>query len=341
MKPENDREFSVSEGLSDRGLDGESVGSHESGPSGVGAYLRKEREKRGLTYAQVTEKTKIRPHILEAVEKEDWEHLPAPVFVRGFVRSYARALGISEDRVEELYETTRPEEVPAAASLRRPAGGRGNRAVFVIVPLLAVAVALVLYFLAVPEPGNRGKEESEIPSSMEAKVQEPEEPRKSDTGSGRAPTEEAGEPAYAPDHTPLATSPEGASAVTAVQAETTESSPPEEAPAKPEERSESEAAVSPGGGGPELILKAHVKEGTWLRIFVDEQEPKEYILRPGSEPEWKAKEGFELLIGNAGGIDLEFNGEKIEKLGALGQVVRLRLPRNYERRSQDQSGERF
>jgi len=335
MKPENDREFSVSEGSPDRGLDMEGPGSDEPGPSGMGAYLRKEREKRGLTYAQVTEKTKVRPHILEALEKEDWEHLPAPVFVRGFVRSYARALGISEQRVEELYETTRPEKVPAAAFLRRSARGRGNRAVFMIVPLLAVAAALGFYFLAGPEPPKSGKEESEISGSREARVQEPERIQKTDTGSSQAPMGEEAQPVSTADRTLLATGPAGASAVTAVQGEATESSPPEKAPAKPEERPQSEAAASPAGGGPELILKARVKEGTWLRIFVDEQEPKEYILRPGSEPEWRAKEGFELLIGNAGGIDLEFNGEKIEKLGALGQVVRLKLPRNYERRSQD------
>jgi hypothetical protein len=80
-----------------------------------------------------------------------------------------------------------------------------------------------------------------------------------------------------------------------------------------------------------MTLKAYVREGTWLRIFVDDQDPKEYIFRPGSQPEWRAKAGFELLVGNAGGIELEFEGKKIENLGALGQVVRLRLPEEYER----------
>ena len=82
----------------------------------------------------------------------------------------------------------------------------------------------------------------------------------------------------------------------------------------------------------ELILKANVIEKTWVRIFVDDQEPKEYIFTPGSDPEWKAKEGMELLIGNAGGIRFEFNGVQVENIGNPGQVVRLSLPEGYKRK---------
>ena len=53
---------------------------------------------------------------------------------------------------------------------------------------------------------------------------------------------------------------------------------------------------------------------------MDQQDPKEYMFRPGSSPEWKAKEGFELLIGNACGIGFEFNGRKIDNLGERGQL---------------------
>jgi hypothetical protein len=42
--------------------------------------------------------------------------------------------------------------------------------------------------------------------------------------------------------------------------------------------------------------------------------------------------GFELLIGNAGGIDFELNGKKVGPIGRPGQVVRVRLPGDYDRR---------
>jgi len=82
----------------------------------------------------------------------------------------------------------------------------------------------------------------------------------------------------------------------------------------------------------ELTLKANVREKTWVRIIVDDQGPKEYIFTPGSHPEWKAKEGIELVIGNAGGISFEFNGVQIENIGNPGQVVRLSLPEGYKRK---------
>lgn len=64
---------------------------------------------------------------------------------------------------------------------------------------------------------------------------------------------------------------------------------------------------------------------------MDDQGPKEYMFRPGSHLQWKATKGFEILIGNAGGIDLEFSGTEIKNLGGHGKVVRLRLPEDYER----------
>ena len=61
-------------------------------------------------------------------------------------------------------------------------------------------------------------------------------------------------------------------------------------------------------------------------IFVDDQGRKEYMFRPGSHLQWKATKGFEILIGNAGGIDLEFSGTEIKNLGGHGKVVRLKPP---------------
>ena len=83
------------------------------------------------------------------------------------------------------------------------------------------------------------------------------------------------------------------------------------------------------------ILTASVRERTWIKISVDGGDPKEYIFDPGNRHEWKARKGFDLLIGNAGGIDLEFNGEKIENIGAPGQVVRLVFPQYYIERSRN------
>ncbi|NWF99344.1 MAG: helix-turn-helix domain-containing protein, partial [Thermoanaerobaculaceae bacterium] len=56
-------------------------------------YLRRLRELRGLSLADIAQRTKIRPAILAALEAEDVALLPAPVYVRGFVLQIAKLLG--------------------------------------------------------------------------------------------------------------------------------------------------------------------------------------------------------------------------------------------------------
>ena len=60
----------------------------------IGDTLREARERRGLTIEQAAQETRISPRFLEALEAEEFDALPAPVYVRGFLRSYANYLRI-------------------------------------------------------------------------------------------------------------------------------------------------------------------------------------------------------------------------------------------------------
>ncbi|MGE0601397.1 MAG: helix-turn-helix domain-containing protein [Dehalococcoidia bacterium] len=60
--------------------------------AGIGEALRSTRERRGLSIDQVAQDTRISPRFLEALEAEQFDELPAPVYVRGFLRSYANYL---------------------------------------------------------------------------------------------------------------------------------------------------------------------------------------------------------------------------------------------------------
>lgn len=68
-----------------------------------GSELRDERERRRLTLEVIAEKTKIRRTHLQAIEEERFGDLPAPVFVRGFLREYARCLGLPGGDITRLY----------------------------------------------------------------------------------------------------------------------------------------------------------------------------------------------------------------------------------------------
>lgn len=66
---------------------------------GVGGLLAQTRQAKGMTTAEVAEKLKLTARQIEAIEGEEYDKLPAAVFVRGFIRNYARLLGLDADRL--------------------------------------------------------------------------------------------------------------------------------------------------------------------------------------------------------------------------------------------------
>jgi len=90
-------------------------------PLTLGPLLRETRRRRAVTLLDVSQATRINPAYLEALEAENWEVLPAPVYVRGFAKSYGRFLGLDTDLVRSLVPKNlpRPPELEPAAGLRR------------------------------------------------------------------------------------------------------------------------------------------------------------------------------------------------------------------------------
>jgi cytoskeletal protein RodZ len=80
----------------------------------LGEEFRSAREARGLTLSDVAEQIHIRSVYLNAIENEDWKSIGAPVYVRGFIRTYARFLGLdAEDAVASFNRSAPPERSPA------------------------------------------------------------------------------------------------------------------------------------------------------------------------------------------------------------------------------------
>jgi cytoskeletal protein RodZ len=68
-----------------------------------GEELKREREIRGISLKEIADETKISKRFLEALERNDHKTLPAPVFTRGFVRQYARYLGLNTEDIVNRY----------------------------------------------------------------------------------------------------------------------------------------------------------------------------------------------------------------------------------------------
>ena len=78
-----------------------------------GERMQRERHKRGITLDAVSQTTKIGTHTLEALEKDEFDKLPGGIFNKGFVREYARFLGMNEEQVlKEFIEVAGDPEQP-------------------------------------------------------------------------------------------------------------------------------------------------------------------------------------------------------------------------------------
>jgi len=136
----------------------------------IGNRLREARVRRGLTIKDVEDATKIRSKYLEALEEDDFEVLPGPVFVKAFLRTYASFLKVDADDVVEEYRSgheprreepvlLRTQEVEKsrsrAATEHKKRRTRRNQRGYIIAAVLAViAIGLLAWF-----GSNRGEEE--------------------------------------------------------------------------------------------------------------------------------------------------------------------------------------
>ena len=125
----------------------------------VGQWLRERRETRGLDLARVERDTKISRRYLEAIELDQLELLPAPVYARGFVRGYARYLGLDEGEALARVprDLPRPRGLEPLPGLRRregpPAVPAVERRWLLLVAAIGV-VAVAAFVLGVPGLGG-------------------------------------------------------------------------------------------------------------------------------------------------------------------------------------------
>ena len=84
----------------------------------LGVWLRRERERRGITLKTVADQTKVAVPLLEGLESGDLHRWPGGIYRRAFVRAYATALGLDADEVVKRFEQEHPspEAVAAAAA---------------------------------------------------------------------------------------------------------------------------------------------------------------------------------------------------------------------------------
>ena len=135
--------------------DADSAAEAQAPPDSLGPWLRGQREALGLGIEEVERETRIGRRYLEAIEGERYELLPAPVYARGFVRGYARCLGLDEEEALALMprELPRPPGLDPLPGLRRREGPPAVPALerrWVAIGAAVVLAAAVFFLVGAP-----------------------------------------------------------------------------------------------------------------------------------------------------------------------------------------------
>lgn len=276
----------------------------------LGTYLRELRSAKDVSLDEVTRATRVGRAHLEALEAEDFASLPAPVFVKGFIRAYCEFLQADPAEALTRYRELIGDRARPAAGLAEPrAAGIGRGPVFVSVALLVVlgAALFILNSGRSTSPRQARTPAATAPSTAAPAVQ---------TTSAPAPA--AGAPEARRETAPGAASPDApASAAPPAPLPPPVAQPAAAVPAAP--------ATAVARPAQRLVVKA--LEPTWIRVQMDGSRTVEELLPAGATREWSAEKRFVITVGNAGGIALELNGRALPPIGAPGAVIReLALP---------------
>jgi len=260
-----------------------------------GDRLRREREMRGITLDEITESTKIARRHLEALEGEHFDQLPGGVFNKGFVRAYARFLGIDEDQAVADYSATANEQPEPEDKFpleiheepNRELNPRRSRLPLAFA-IAAVASVLVGYFFWVKsKPHGQGPAQSGVTQTTTTASS-------SEATPAKPPTSDA-TPAAA-EQTPVATSP-----VKPPKQTQPVQQPPDQSARKPAEKT--------------FVILIRAREDAWVSIVADGKSVMQRVMIANKNKLVKAGKQIVLRTGNAGGIDVLFNGRPLGQIG--------------------------
>ncbi|MFO6424897.1 RodZ domain-containing protein [Motilimonas sp. KMU-193] len=120
------------------------------GPSGPGPMLRAEREKQGLTVTDIAARLNLRAHNINDIENETFDPKVSPTFIKGYLKAYARILGISEEEILNAYYSLgikEPNNTPMQSfSQRTQQEAHNNRLTWVSWAIGAALVGMLVWW---------------------------------------------------------------------------------------------------------------------------------------------------------------------------------------------------
>jgi cytoskeletal protein RodZ len=301
----------------------------------IGEFFRQVRETKGLTIDEVASKTRIRTDFVKALEDGNFAKLPDQVFARGFVRSYARSLGLDEDdaihRFVQSAGAYYDKQVERERLKVRQAEEERKRQANRKAVAIAIGIAiLTLIFLLSREQSSLlvRRSSSDLPASASKRIAPPTPESQNAPLSQQAeavPPASKTKPSEPPVVSAKASVGNNVEPVTS-PASTASAVPELAAPASSSLGSDGPlGGISLEGSGAtdgQLALDLEATELSWVVVQVDGGSPQEALLRPGEKARWKGQDQFILTLGNAGGVKAELNGKPQKPFGQSGKVAR-------------------
>jgi cytoskeleton protein RodZ len=268
-----------------------------------GEKLRKEREQRGITLEDVSSTTRISARMLRAMEEDHFDQLPGGVFNKGFIRAYAKHVGIDPEQAVTDYlaaigqtpakpkdDTPLDHKLTPAAIEESQASEYNDGSLHV--PWGLVAIVLLVLVLVFAFWSYRSRIKLDGPSSR-----------------AKSAANLLATPADRASQTP---------AVTKLPATPLEPSAPAFAPTQ---GSSPVPAASAPGASITLLLRA--SEDSWLLITTDGKTAPEEVLSAASEKSITAGRQIIVKAGNVGGVTFTLNGKQLPRQGDFGEVKTL------------------
>lgn len=266
----------------------------------VGELLRTTREAQGRTVDDVVKATRMSRSIIDSLEDDRFSALPAPVYVKGHLRTYAHFLDLDEESVVQMYlrftqqqesdELDEWDAVEVEIHERRKSFER--RWAFIAAAVVAAIVVIVLVVKWVSQP-SPPVEYDAATAGQEVSGSGGNDGNDGNSGSTESPAD-AGDQGGQP--------------------------PVVEPPLVVEGQNEA-APEDTMILWNKLELMAVARERTWVKVAVDGEVVTDITMLPGERRLWEAEEDFTLDVGNGGGLDLFLNGEPLGTAGTGRRLV--------------------
>lgn len=312
--------------------------------SGCGNVLKAAREAQGLSIHEVCSQLRLGIKQIQAIEQDDFDKLPQPSIVRGFIRNYARLLDIDVQPILEAYQRIVPNKAPLPLSVRSNASPsvidkpvrvfRPQRLLTLLIFLILTGIAAYFYINHIkpqalkdaslaPDVGviSEGTEQEIAMPAPETTPVPPE------TASTPAMTENVDPSANQSTDTGAQTSSSVSSEVLTAQPSANNADSTIVSTPTPATTLAAESTTLKASDPQKANLAFKVTEDSWVRIE-DMQGKKVFseVLPAGSERQVVTEKPINITVGHAAGTQLVIDNQPYDLTQATrGRVARIQL----------------